>query len=461
MRISEVYTDAGIDKFVIALRNHIGRASSQKAPAALTWDAIAQMSRANGFEFAADYETFKAMHDAHPMIQNMVHNFNDRGVVLNVPGAPNDKHATQDGKTSQDEVDKIAASNAEANLGDSYINDSEQLDELTMTDPDHTFLLKSGWKKYKGGYYLASKFGTRMFGKHEALEKEESFKRNGFFVGANEDTEDYVSEISADLTQRYKEKSAKVIKDVEPFTKKGEYRDLAKKLVARRQAGLNKATTKGNDMRINDIATEVIGDDPNRDAIRMRQAKHHRNGNKITWDQAKAEIEAELNPPQPKKQRAPRAPRVNSSQPMSARADANFKKTMQGAASDFQADFGDSGQDLGDVAWDLAGSLMHNPEIETYVRRKVAYNSGQKPNDVDSNIIQDYIADEIYDAGTTESLVDESTDIADFGNVNLTQYSGKEGKMIQVTAGHENYIQLNKQDAAKVARALGQWANSK
>ncbi len=58
-------------------------------------------------------------------------------------------------------------------------------------------------------------------------------------------------------------------------------------------------------------------------------------------------------------------------------------------------------------------------------------------------------------------MPDESTDIADFGNVILARYSSKEGKMIQVTSGYGDYIQLNKEDAAKVARALGQWANSK
>jgi hypothetical protein len=108
-------TNADIDKFIIALKNHIGRASSKKAPANLNWNAIASMSRANGFEFAADYETFKAMYDTNPVLQSLVKNFNDRGIELNVPGAPDDKNSpgTQD---SEEEVAKIAASAAPQQL---------------------------------------------------------------------------------------------------------------------------------------------------------------------------------------------------------------------------------------------------------------------------------------------------------------------------------------------------------
>ena len=111
--------DAGIDKFVMALRNHIGRASSKKAPAKLNWSAVARMSQANGFEFAADYETFKSMYDANPALQSMVKNFNDDGIELNVPGAPDEEpkgDGTQTPQDSQDAVDKIAASAAPQQL---------------------------------------------------------------------------------------------------------------------------------------------------------------------------------------------------------------------------------------------------------------------------------------------------------------------------------------------------------
>jgi hypothetical protein len=110
--------DVGVDKFVIALRNHIGRASSMKAPAKLNWNAIAAISRANGFEFGADYETFKAMYDSNPVLQTLVKDFNNTGIELNVPGAPEDKNSsgTQD---SQSAVDQAAASAAPQQLSQS------------------------------------------------------------------------------------------------------------------------------------------------------------------------------------------------------------------------------------------------------------------------------------------------------------------------------------------------------
>jgi len=103
--------NASIDKFVVALRNHIGRASSKQSPSKLSWSALSHMSKANGFEFNADYETFKSMYDSSPVIQQMVRSFNDTGIELKVPGSPEDRHS--DGtKDSEEEVAKIAASAA-------------------------------------------------------------------------------------------------------------------------------------------------------------------------------------------------------------------------------------------------------------------------------------------------------------------------------------------------------------
>jgi hypothetical protein len=107
--------DVGVDKFVMILRNYIGRAASKKASAKLNWNALGKISASNGFEFGADYETFKAMYDASPTLQSMVKNFNDNGLELNVPGAPEEKKP--DGtKDSQAEIDKMAASAAPQQL---------------------------------------------------------------------------------------------------------------------------------------------------------------------------------------------------------------------------------------------------------------------------------------------------------------------------------------------------------
>ena len=109
--------DTGVDKFVMILKNFIGRASSKKQPAKLNWAALQKIASDAGFEMGADYETFKAMYDSTPAIQALVRDFNADGVNLNVPGTDQDTETpVKSGETSQDAVDKIAASAAPQNL---------------------------------------------------------------------------------------------------------------------------------------------------------------------------------------------------------------------------------------------------------------------------------------------------------------------------------------------------------
>jgi hypothetical protein len=112
-------SDAGLDKFVMILRNFVGRASSKRAPASMNWASLQKIAQDSGFEFAADYETFKSIYDSSPAIQNLVKNFNDRGIELNVPGASDTEpkgDGTQTPQDSQAAVDKIAASAAPQQL---------------------------------------------------------------------------------------------------------------------------------------------------------------------------------------------------------------------------------------------------------------------------------------------------------------------------------------------------------
>jgi hypothetical protein len=115
MRFFEFNTP-DIDKFIVLLKNLIGRAASKKTPSQMNWNAISHLSRANGFEFGADYETFKAMYDANPTLQGLVKNFNADGIQLNVPGAPDAEQPKQDGEDSQEKVNQTAAAAAEKNL---------------------------------------------------------------------------------------------------------------------------------------------------------------------------------------------------------------------------------------------------------------------------------------------------------------------------------------------------------
>ena len=110
--------DDGIDKFIMILRNYVGRAASKKAPAQLNWNGLGKIARSNGFEFAADYETFKSIFDSTPALQALVKDYNADGITLKVPGAPDDQEQSpqKTGKTSQDQVDQMAASAAPQQL---------------------------------------------------------------------------------------------------------------------------------------------------------------------------------------------------------------------------------------------------------------------------------------------------------------------------------------------------------
>lgn len=111
--------DQGVEKFIIILKNIIGRAASKKSPAKLNWAALNNMAKQTGTELTADYETFKAMYDSSPALQTLVKNFNADGIELKVPGAPNEEpkgDGTQTPQDSQAAVDQTAASAAAGQL---------------------------------------------------------------------------------------------------------------------------------------------------------------------------------------------------------------------------------------------------------------------------------------------------------------------------------------------------------
>jgi len=118
MRFFEFGGNSGIeiDRFIMVLRNYIGRAASQKAPSKLNWNGLNKVLAINGFELTADYETFKAMYDSSPVVQAMISNFNDDGIELKVPGAGDQAQKPDGTQDSQAEVDKIAAGAAPQQL---------------------------------------------------------------------------------------------------------------------------------------------------------------------------------------------------------------------------------------------------------------------------------------------------------------------------------------------------------
>ena len=116
MRFREFAPDMMIDRYVITLKNLIGRASAKKVPSKLNWMALNKILKSNDASLVADYETFKAVYDQSPAIQGLVKNFDAKGVELNVPGAPDADEKPEDGTDSQAAVDKAAAAAAPQQL---------------------------------------------------------------------------------------------------------------------------------------------------------------------------------------------------------------------------------------------------------------------------------------------------------------------------------------------------------
>jgi hypothetical protein len=117
MRFFEFEGDDLLDRFVLALRNYIGRAESKKARAKLNWAGLTQVLKASKVELATDYTVFKMMYDSSPTLQGMISDFNSDGIELNVPGTDKDTQTpVKQGQTSQDAVDKMAASAAPQQL---------------------------------------------------------------------------------------------------------------------------------------------------------------------------------------------------------------------------------------------------------------------------------------------------------------------------------------------------------
>ncbi len=119
MRIFEFAGDDNLDKFIVVLKNFVGRYSSKGESAKLNWKALDKITSSSGIELMADYETFKAMYDSSPQLQAIVKNFNADGIELNVPGAKEEEptgDGTQQPQDSQAAVDKIAASAAPQQL---------------------------------------------------------------------------------------------------------------------------------------------------------------------------------------------------------------------------------------------------------------------------------------------------------------------------------------------------------
>lgn len=105
-------TNSGLDKFILILKTEISNYSKRRSRGILNWPTVSKLAKRAGFEFLSDpytsFETFTELYDSTPMLQELVTDFNQNSITLNVPGEPGEEEPT-DSEDSQANVDKIAA----------------------------------------------------------------------------------------------------------------------------------------------------------------------------------------------------------------------------------------------------------------------------------------------------------------------------------------------------------------
>lgn len=104
-------TGGDVDKLRLLLNNLVGSASSKKQPAKYNWAAISSL-----YKGQMSYKKFNAIYNATPAIQGLIKNYNDDGVELKVPGAPDSDQPQTNLDKSKADVNKIAAGAAASQL---------------------------------------------------------------------------------------------------------------------------------------------------------------------------------------------------------------------------------------------------------------------------------------------------------------------------------------------------------
>lgn len=112
---------------------------------------------------------------------------------------------------------------------------------LSFSSPPNPYFVQG---KKGTGIGVVKKFKSKEAADdyHSKMPDKDKHETGKFSTFMDEDIEQ-VDEISQELKTRYKEKASAQMKELKPFTsKKSEYRDLAKNIIAKRKAGLAKVT---------------------------------------------------------------------------------------------------------------------------------------------------------------------------------------------------------------------------
>lgn len=139
---------------------------------------------------------------------------------------------------------------------------------------------------------------------------------------------------------------------------------------------------------LDQLSEKVKGNEPKKDDV-----THYQVANKVSWQEAYDILYAKLNPkvdkerkPREKKEPTPKEPTYT---------DAQYKKMCKGAREDWEGDNahdkenGDElDMDIGDVAYDMADSMLYDPKLLAYVKKKLGSSYSKQT-------AREYVADDI------------------------------------------------------------------
>lgn len=116
MRLYEFAGDDLLDRLITVIRTVMGRYKSKDTPPTINWHSFSNLISQSGMGMAIDYETLKQLHDQYPQLQQLISDFDNKTITFATTGDSSDTGSSDDDETSQDVVDKIAASAAPKQL---------------------------------------------------------------------------------------------------------------------------------------------------------------------------------------------------------------------------------------------------------------------------------------------------------------------------------------------------------
>ena len=111
MKLNEL--DSSNDNLVLLMRNLVAQANSKQQPSYLSWAALNSLLQNVGDE-QFDYDSFKQVYEANPMLKKLVYKFDGRGVELKTYGT--DPKASKGGK-KETSISKMAKNAAKRRIG--------------------------------------------------------------------------------------------------------------------------------------------------------------------------------------------------------------------------------------------------------------------------------------------------------------------------------------------------------